>query len=86
MYPISDLHVTKVRGGKKLPYHYEVWQDEGYSYTAHRVFEYDQRKRRVRYTKDNEFKGEYGVEGDVNNEFSSFFNSRLMDLSLGAPF
>ena len=85
-YPISDLHVTKVRGEKKLPYHYEVWQEEGYSYTAHRIFEYDQKKRRVRYTKNDKFRGEYGVEGDINNEFSSFFNSRLMDFDQGGPF
>lgn len=85
-YPISDLHVTKVRGEKKLPYHYEVWQEEGYNYTAHRVFEYDQKKRLVRYTKNNKLKDEYAVEGDVNNEFSSFFNSRLMDFSQGSPF
>lgn len=85
-YPISDLHVTKVKGREKLPYHYEVWQEEGYSYTAHRVFEYDQEKHYVRYTRDDELKAEYNLEGRVNNEFSSFFNSRLMKFSEGQPF
>lgn len=85
-YPISDLHVTKIRGEKKLPYHYEIWQEEGYSYTAHRVFEYDQKNRLVRYMKNDKHKGEYALEGEVNNEFSSFFNSRLMDFSQGTPF
>lgn len=85
-YPISDLHITKVRGKSKLPYHYEVWQEEGYSYTAHRVFEYNQESHHVRYTKDDKLQGEYDLKGPVNNEFSSFFNSRLMSFSLGVPF
>jgi hypothetical protein len=85
-YPISDLHVTKVRGVKKLPYHYEVSQEEGYNYTAHREFEYDQKNGTVSYWKNDNFKDEYQVEDEVNNEFSSFFNSRLMDFSLGSPF
>lgn len=86
IYPISDLHVTKVRGVKKLPYHYEVSQEEGYNYTAHREYEYDQEKGTVSYWKNNNFKNEYQVEGDINNEFSSFFNSRLMDFSGKSPF
>ncbi|MFT5699259.1 MAG: hypothetical protein ACI8ZB_002116 [Desulforhopalus sp.] len=85
-YPISDLHVTKVRGIKKLPYHYEVWQKEGYSYTAHRVLEYDQSNGFIRYMKNGKLEGEYVVEGEVNNEFSSFFNSRLMDFSKSTAF
>jgi Protein of unknown function (DUF3108) len=86
IYPISDLHVTKVRGDKKLPYQYEVNQEEGYNYTAHREFEYDQKNGTVSYWKNDNFKDEYQVEGEVNNEFSSFFNSRLMDFSSGSPF
>lgn len=85
-YPISDLHVTKVQGLEKLPYHYEVWQDEGYSYTAHRLTEFDQEKHNVRYTKDDELKAEYQLDGPVNNEFSSFFNSRLMTFAKDKPF
>lgn len=86
IYPVSDLHVTKVRGEKKLPYHYEVWQEEGYNYTAHREFEYDQIDGTVSYWKNDNFKDQYQVEGEVNNEFSSFFNSRLMDFSQESPF
>ena len=86
LYPISDVHVTRVYGPKKLPYFYEVWQEEGYSYKAHRVLTYDQEKRRIRYMKNDKLEGEYQVEGEVNNEFSSFFNSRLMDLSSAYPF
>jgi len=85
-YPISDLHVTRVRGQEKLPYHYEVWQDEGYSYTAHRLIEYDQQSHYVRYMKDDKLKAEYHLEDIVNNEFSSFFNSRLMTFVVGKPF
>ncbi|BHH83263.1 DUF3108 domain-containing protein [Desulforhopalus sp. 52FAK] len=85
-YPISDLHVTKVQGLDKLPYLYEVWQDEGYSYTAHRYIEFDQEKYSVRYTKDDELKAEYQLDGPVNNEFSSFFNSRLMTFVKDKPF
>lgn len=85
-YPIADLHVTKVKGENKLPFHYEVWQEEGYSYTAHRIYEYDQDNFLIRYTKDNKFKKEYKLSGSVNNEFSSFFNSRLMDFAAEVPF
>lgn len=86
IYPVNDLHVTRVKGEKKLPYHYEVWQEEGYNYKAHRIFEYDQDKGSVRYTKDGQFKGEYKIAGETNNEFSSFFNSRLMDFEIGKQF
>ena len=86
IYPITDLHVSRVRGAEKLPYHYEVWQKEGYSYEAHRVIEYDQRKGYIRYTKNDKLEGEYLVDGKINNEFSSFFNSRLMDFTIGEQF
>ena len=85
-YPISDLHVTKVHGVKKLPYHYEVWQKEGYNYTAHRVLEYDQGNGSIRYMKNDKLEGIYSIDGEVNNEFSSFFNSRLMDFSTSTSF
>ena len=85
-YPISDVHVTKVRGVKKLPYHYEIWQKEGYSYTAHRELLYDQKNGSVCYLKNDKLDGEYSIEGEVNNEFSSFFNSRLMDITASTSF
>ncbi len=86
IYPIDDLHVSRVTGAEKLPFHYEVWQKEGYSYEAHRIIEYDQRKGYIRYTKNDKLEGEYLVDGKINNEFSSFFNSRLMNFKIGEQF
>ncbi|MFW2364980.1 MAG: DUF3108 domain-containing protein [Desulforhopalus sp.] len=86
IYPIEDLHVTRVRGPKRLPYHYEVWQKEGYNYRAHRIMEYDQDKGHIKYTKNDKLAGEFQVNGEVNNEFSSFFNSRLMEFMPGHTF
>jgi hypothetical protein len=86
IYPIEDLHVTKVRGPNRLPYHYEIWQKEGYNYRAHRVFEYDQNSGYIRYLKNEKVQGEYRISGETNNEFSSFFNSRLMAFDIGGQF
>lgn len=86
IYPVEDLHVTRVRGSRRLPYHYEVWQKEGRDYRAHRIIEYDQQRGYIRYTKNDKLEGEYRVEGEVNNEFSSFFNSRLMDFQVDSRF
>jgi hypothetical protein len=86
IYPIKDVHVTQVRGPNRLPYHYEIRQNEGYSYKAHRVIEFDQEKRSVRYTKNEKLEGVYPLDGETNNEFSSFFNSRLMPFAIGDKF
>lgn len=86
VYPIKDLHVTKVKGPDRLPYHYEIWQKEGYNYRAHRVFEYNQETGEIKYTKNNKIEGLFKVDGQTNNEFSSFFNSRLMDFPIGGGF
>lgn len=86
IYPIEDVHVTKVRGPNRLPYHYEIWQKEGYRYKAHRVIEYDQEKGSVRYRKNEKPTDEYHINGETNNEFSSFFNSRLMPFAIGGKF
>lgn len=86
LYPIEDLHVTKVRGLKRLPYHYEIWQKEGYRYRAHRVIEFDQEGGVIKYTKNNKIEGVFQVTGEINNEFSSFFNSRLMAFTVGDRF
>lgn len=86
IYPIKDLHVTRVRGPKRLPYHYEIWQKEGYRYRAHRVIEYNQETGQIRYMKNDKLEGLYQVEGETNNEFTSFFNSRLMDFVVGGRF
>lgn len=86
IYPIKDLHVTKVRGPKRLPYHYEIWQKEGYRYRAHRVLRYDQEGGEIVYMKNNKLEGVFKIDGETNNEFSSFFNSRLMDFPVGGGF
>ena len=79
IYPIKDLHVTRVRGPKRLPYHYEIWQKEGFNYRAHRVLEYNQEGGKIVYMKNNKLEGVFDIDGETNNEFSSFFNSRLME-------
>ena len=86
IYPVKDTHITHVRGRQRLPYKYEVWQKEGYNYEAHRLTEYDQKKGYIKLTKNNKNEGEYHVIGYVNNEFSSFFNSRLMSHEVGGKF
>lgn len=86
IYPVHDIHVTKVRGQERLPYHYEVWQKEGYSYEAHRVTAYDQEKGRILYRKNNGQPVEYMVRGKTHNEFSAFFASRLMGFQSGVSF
>jgi len=86
IYPIRDTHITHVRGSKRLPFRYEIWQKEGYNYEAHRLTEYDQEKGDIRLWKNGKDEGEYKVDGEVNNEFSSFFNSRLMEFKVGEKF
>jgi len=86
IYPVRDTHITHVRGKKRLPYKYEVWQKEGYNYEAHRLTEYDQKNGDIRLWKNKKKKIKYHVDGEVNNEFSSFFNSRLMFFEVGKQF
>ena len=86
IYPIHDIHITRVRGEKRLPYHFEVWQKEGYGYEAHRLTTYDQKKGVIRYQKNENPVVEYRIEGSAHNEFSAFFSSRLMDFQKGQAF
>lgn len=86
IYPIEDRHVTHVSGAERLPYHYEVWQKEGYNYEAHRVVRYDQQKGRVLYKLNDGPVEIYDVGKRIQNEFSSFFASRVMPLIPGQPF
>lgn len=86
IYPVLDRHLTKVDGKTKLPYHYEIWQKEGYNYESHKVLHYDQQNFIIRYLHNGKTSGEYRLDGWVNNEFSSFFNSRVMELQMGKPF
>lgn len=86
IYPIHDVHVTRLRGEDKLPFHSEIWQKEGYSYEAHREMDFNQEAGVVRYMKNGKLEGNFVIEGETNNEFSSFFNSRLMDFTEGGKF
>lgn len=79
IYPVHDIHATKVRGEMRLPYHYEVWQEEGRNYKAHRVTTYDQQKGLITYRKNDQPEREFRIEGKAHNEFSAFFASRLMN-------
>jgi hypothetical protein len=86
VYPIHDVHVTRVNGEERLPYFYEVWQKEGFSYEAHRQTRYDQTAGQIRYQKDAGQPVEYDISGPTHNEFSSFFSSRLMQFDIGNSF
>ncbi len=86
IYPIEDVHVTKVRGLERLPYHYEVWQKEGYSYESHRVFRYKQKRGKILYQHNDKPEKFFAVKTPIQNEFSSFFASRLMEFTPGKPF
>lgn len=86
LYPIDDVHVTKVFGSKRLPYYYEVWQKEGFSYEAHRVTKYDQKRGRIAYWHNDKLPEIFTVGRNIQNEFSSFFASRIMPLVPGQPF
>lgn len=83
LYPVHDTHTTRVRGENRLPYFYEVYQEEGFSYTAHRLTTYDQEKGIVTYRKNDQPVREYRIEGGTHNEFSAFFASRLMAFTDG---
>ena len=86
VYPIEDIHVTQVSGAERLPYHYEVWQKEGYSYEAHRITLYDQAAKLIHYYVNDNPVEEFAVSDTTQNEFSSFFASRVMDLVPGGSF
>jgi hypothetical protein len=86
IYPVRDIYLTTVVGNERLPSTYEVWQKEGYNYEAHRKTNYDQQAGLITYRKNEEPNVEYTIAGEVHNEFSAFFGSRLMDLSVGKSF
>jgi hypothetical protein len=86
IYPIEDVHVTRVKGSDRLPYHYEVWQKEGYSYEAHRVSRYLQDQGKILYQHNDKPVETFVVKTPIQNEFSSFFASRLMAFTPGTPF
>ncbi len=86
IYPVEDVHLTKVSGPQRLPYYYEVWQKEGFNYEAHRLTRYDQRRGRIAYRHNKKPLETFDVGPDIQNEFSSFFASRLMAFTTGQPF
>lgn len=86
LYPTEDVHVTKVRGPDRLPYHSEIWQKEGYNYRAHKIVEFDQETLEIREIRNNKISRVHNVKGRTNNEFSAFFNSRLMPFTVGEKF
>ncbi|MDD3815394.1 MAG: DUF3108 domain-containing protein [Desulfocapsaceae bacterium] len=77
-YPVDDTFVTRVQGEQRLPVKYEVEQKEGRSYQAHRLTLYDQVADIVRYRKNDELEKQFPVAGEVHNEFSSFFFTRVL--------
>lgn len=86
-YPVDDLFVTYVGGGRMLPYRYEVLQREGWrGRETRRLTSYDQADRKVRYRKNDESEEVFPVAGPVYNEFSSFYITRAMELVPGRPF
>ena len=86
IYPIEDVHVTKVSGPQRLPFHYEVWQKEGRNYEAHRVTRYQQNKGKILYQHNEKPVEVFEVKTPIQNEFSSFFASRIMPLIGDQPF
>ena len=85
-YPIHDLHVTEVQGPARLPCRYEVWQEEGKDYRAHRLTVYNQQTGLVTVRKNNDQPRQFAVGAPVHNEFSAFFASRLMPQQVGGDF
>jgi Protein of unknown function (DUF3108) len=84
-YPVNDSFTTRVEGEKRLPLSYEVVQKEGRSYEATRHTEYDQKTGLIRYQKNEQDPVSYKVDGEVHNEFSSFFFTRLLHLDPDQP-
>lgn len=86
-YPVDDVFVTYVGGGRMLPYRYEVLQREGWrGRETRRLTTYDQSGLVVRYRKNDGAEEAIRVAGPVYNEFSSFYITRAMDLVPGRPF
>lgn len=85
-YPVDDTFVTYVRGEQKLPYRYEVLQQEGRGSITRRLTLYDQYNLKVLYKKNEEPDLAFDVAGTVHNEFSSFYSTRSMNLQSGSSF
>lgn len=86
IYPVNDIHITSIYGKARLPFRYEVWQNEGWNYKAHRLTKYRQKNNQIYYWKNKEPRIVYNIQGLIHNEFSSFFVTRVMDLQLERSF
>lgn len=84
-YPVDDTFQTLIDGDNFLPIQYDVEQIEGRSYHAIRHTEYDQQSGVVRYRKNKQQVTEFQVGGEVHNEFSSFFFTRMLALEQDKP-
>lgn len=84
-YPVDDTFKTIVDSTKYLPLQYDVEQIEGRSYQAIRHTEYDQGSGVIRYRKNKQQVSEFQVGGEVHNEFSSFFFTRMLALEHNKP-
>ncbi len=82
-YPVNDSFVTTVAGPKRLPVSYRVIQKEGRGYEARRLTRYDQVNGVIWYQKNDATPKTYTVAGEVFNEFSSFFYTRMLPLLPG---
>ena len=78
IYPVDDTFRCSVSGPMKLPYRYEVRQNEGYGRKIHRLTLYDQLAHTVRYQKNKEPQEQFDIEGTVYNEFASFIITRAL--------
>ena len=80
-YPVNDSFATFVRGPWKLPWRYEVHQQEGFGgRTVTRLTLYDQRNGVVRYRKNGQPWSEFTLDMPAYNEFSSFWVTRALPL------
>ena len=78
IYPVDDTFRCSVSGPMKLPYRYEVDQNEGYGRKTHRLTQYDQQSHTVRYQKNKQPQEQFELEGTVYNEFASFVITRAL--------
>jgi hypothetical protein len=85
-YPVDDTFVTLVRGAFKLPYQYDVLQNEGRGSVTRRQSLYDQDNMMVTYRKNDSPELVFDIDKTVHNEFSSFYITRSMDLEPGSSF
>jgi len=79
-YPVDDTFTTYIQGPLKLPYRYEVHQQEGRGMDVRRLTLYDQQHFSVVYRKNDNPQTVYSMEGKAYNEFSSFFITRALQL------